>query len=808
MRGVAEDMRHAFRAIAGKPGVSLAIAVTLALGLGINGTVLGMADALLLRPFPFRDHDRLVVLWETVRGSTQRELVAPGTYLDWRSELAGAGSLAAWEWWDATLSGGDQPVRVQAFRVSSTFFEVLGVEPAAGRSFTADEERPGGDRRVVIGDGLWRRAFGADPAVVGKQLLLDGEPHTVVGIAPRRFAFPVGSELWAPLALAPERTVDRENRTLTVAGRLARGRSRAQLQAELDVIADRLAREHPRTHRDRGALAQSLSVAFRDDIAVPFVGLLHAAAGLVLLATCASIAGLLLARAIDRRRELALRAALGASRAGIVRQILSETVVLGLFSSVGALAFTWAGLELLRTSVSPETARHVEGWSALQLDLRLGLAIPALAIAVAAAVGLAPALSAARIPPMEALKEGSPGAVGRRRRGGRHALVTAEIAFSLALLVVAGLTAQGGLRLASRSGGFEPEGLLRLEVVLPDRTYEPAAARRELAEALLARLEAHASVRSVALANVLPASGWNPTRSFQVERHEVAEPSLRPRAGYRSVSAGFFEALRVPVLRGRVFSGFDHEEAEAVAVVSASLAERFWPGQDPIGRRLRLEDPQSEWLSVVGVVGDVEMYNWWDGADPGAIYRPLRQAPPAGALRVALRPAGDAASALAAARGAVKALDPLLPVEGVSTMRKAIADSSSGLTSLGGAMAACGAVALLLSVVGITGVMSYAIRQRTREFGVRLALGATRGAVLRAAMASAATITGAGVALGLVLAALLGRALASGLAGAVELDPLTFGAATLTLGVVALAAAYLPARRVLRLDPARILRTE
>jgi putative ABC transport system permease protein len=499
MSTLALDVAYALRAIRKKPGMSMVVALTLALGLGINATVFGMIDALLLRPFQFRDYGRLVVLWETARAAPGRETVAPANFLDWRSQARSVEQLVAWDWLDATLTGRDEPERVQGFRVSSAFFSVLGIAPALGRGFTPDEEQIGTDRRVVIGDGLWKRRFGADPAVVGTSILVDGQAHVVVGVAPAGFTFPVGSELWVPLAFTPAQAVTRDKRSLTVAGRLAEGSTVETAQSEMDAIAARLAEQFPEANGQRGVSVRSLSTAFREGSTVPFVAVLQVAAALVLIVACANVAGLLLARGMDRQRELAVRTALGASRARIIRQLVTEAVVLGLFASALAIPCAMIGLDALRSSIPAETARFVEGWDNLRLDGRLIVAIPALAIGVGLLIGLIPALSATRPDLAGALKEGDRAVGGSRRQRGRQALVVAELALALALLIAAALTLAGGSRLVNDPGGFDPDGLLTFQIPLPERKYGDPSIRREFATALVTRLETAPTAQHAAL---------------------------------------------------------------------------------------------------------------------------------------------------------------------------------------------------------------------------------------------------------------------------------------------------------------------
>lgn len=810
MPNLIPDLKHAFRALAKKPGFSLAVASALGLGLGLNAAVLGLLDALLLRPFQFPDYERIVILHEAPRGTGEREKVAPANFLDWREQSQNVERLAAWEWWDTTLVGSNEAERLAGVRVSADFFEVFGARPAHGRSFNRADEQHGNHRSIVLGDGLWQRRFAADPALVGKTVLLDGEPFTVVGIAPPGFAFPTGSEVWTPLAFPPTRATDRDGRTLTVAGKLRRGGSLTAAQSEMDVLARRLEQEHPATNRDRGVVVQTLTNAFREPGTGALVGILQAGAAMVLLVACANIAGLLLARSLDRRHEFALRTALGATRGQIVRLLMIETVALGIVASVLALVFADSALDVMRASMPADVARHMEGWDNLRLSGYVVALMPVLAIGVGLVVGVLPAWTASRAVLADALKAGDRSVAGNRKhQRGRRVLVVMEIALALALLITAALMVAGGMHLANRPGGFDPDRLLAVNVQLPRNGYQDADAQRNLAARLLAGLESLPAIERAALTNILPASGWNPTSPFVVEgAPEPASPSAqRPQTGYRMVSPGYFETMQIP-LRGRAFNEFDREGTQPVVIVSAAMAQRHWPGQDPIGRRVRIERFGGEWLNIVGVAGDVRMYNWWDGEENlSAAYVPFRQTPFGGVLQVAVRTNADPAAVAGSIRTAVAAVDPLLSVR-ARTIRQAIAESGAGLTHLAAMMAVCGGIALLLSALGIYSVMAYEISQRTREFGIRIALGATIPGVLKLTMKQAGAMTAIGILLGLAMALALGQVMAGALFGVVPLDAWLFLLASVVLATVALAAAGLAARRVVRLDPLTALRAE
>jgi putative ABC transport system permease protein len=800
------DLSLAFRSLLKRPGLSIAVAVALGLGLGINITIFGLLDALLLRPFQFKDHDRIVVLRETVRGSGREEGVSPANFLDWRARTGSLETLVAWQGSDATLTGRDAPERLAGQRVSAGFFDLLGVPPVVGRAFGLEAEQPGNDRIVVIGDGFWRRRFGGDPGIVGRTILLDGEAHVVAGIAPPGFAFPVGAQLWRPLAFSPDRREDRTNRSLTVAGKLTRDGTLATTQAEFELLSRHLEQQHPVANRDRGIQAALLNDAFRESGSSAMVGVLQVGAVMVLLVACANIAGLLLARGLDRQREFSVRAALGATRRSIIRLMLTEAVVLGAVASILAGFFAWGAIEVMRVSIPSDIAHHIEGWNNLRMNPWLLLSMPALAIGLGAAVGLVPALASTRIALSLGLKDGERGLTGgRQRQRGRRFLVAGEIALALALLIAAGLTVAGGVHMANRPGGFDATNLLTVKISLPEQGYGDPAAIRDFADAVRAKWAAEGAVEHAGFTNILPADGWSPAAAFAVEGEPLADPARRPTAGVRVVSPGYFTTMRVPV-RGRGFSEFDRENGERVAVISETMARRYFADGDPIGRRLKVEPFGDAWLTVVGVAGDVRMFNWWDGdEDLAAVYAPLRQVSPGRVLRGVLRTRFDASAASEIAIAAVASVDPTLPVS-VRTMNEAIAANGIGLTFIASVMGACGAIALLLSAIGIASVMAYDVSQRTQEFGVRMALGATGGDIMALVLRQAGMVILAGVTAGLVLAVALGHGMAAALFGLIPLEGSMFALAGLGIAAISMAAACIPARRAVRVDPAIVIR--
>jgi putative ABC transport system permease protein len=577
-------------------------------------------------------------------------------------------------------------------------------------------------------------------------------------------------------------------------------------RAEMDTIGRRIAAQHPATNRDRLVVVESLTEAFREDITPAIIGVLQTAAALVLLVACANLVGLLLARAMDRRRELAMRAALGAGKMRLVRQLVTETMLLALISSALALVVARIGIDVMVASMPAEAARHTEGWYNLRLDTRLILATPLLAMLVGLGVGLMPALSVSRANLTDALKKGDRGAAGTGGRSRvRHALVVAEVTFALAALVAAALIVASGARLVREPGGFEPRSLMTLELAVPEKQYATPASRHLLVEQLLARLDATPGVRNAALSSILPASGWSPSAPLSIEGRPDPDGAGPPMVGYQLVSAEYFQAMGVPVLGGREFSSADRAGSQPVAIVSDATAQRFWPGESALGRRIRA-GRDGEWLTVVGVVGNVTMYNWWDGVDFQRVYAPLLQTANGGVLFAAVRADGSPAGITPSLRASIQGVDHLLPIHRVRTMESAIQESSLGLNFLSVLMGICGAIAGLLAVVGIYSMMTYSMSMRTHEFGVRMALGGTPRDMLTLALKHAGGLTAIGLGLGALFASGLGWALSSALFGLVSVDFTIVLAVSAVLAAVALGAAYVPARRALRLNPSTILR--
>ncbi|HEY7514501.1 MAG TPA: FtsX-like permease family protein, partial [Vicinamibacteria bacterium] len=621
------------------------------------------------------------------------------------------------------------------------------------------------------------------------------------------FRFPDGCEIWAPLALAPPGEARRDQHYLSALGVLADGRTPKEAQALLDVVARRVEHDNPQTNLGRGLEVASFNLGFGDPVVPSLMVIWQAAAVLVLLIACVNVANIVLARGAERRRELALRLALGAGRGRIVGQLLTEGLVISLAGVLLSIPIMTLATRELRDNMPAETARFVAGWATLGPDLRTVLFTVALAVVATLAFSAVPALRASRPDLNEALRDGGRSfTAGAGRQRGRNVLVVVQVAGALALVATAGLAVRSAFALLRGPQGYDPDGVLVLSVILSDSAYADAGKQRAFARDAEARLAELPGVSQVAVTNALPASNNWTTRPVEIEGEPLREGVEPPRLDARFVSLGYFETLRQPLLAGRAFHGGDDESSRPVAIVSRAMADRFWPGQDPLGRRFRAVGEEEPWLTVVGVTGDV-IHHWVLKRHAPTFYRPLRQAPRQG-LSFALRTRGEPEALVAAARGVMMGLDPDQPAYDVRTMRSLIARSTIGLQYVAAVMAAFGGIALVLALSGVYGIVSYRVSLRTLEIGVRVALGAGRAEVLKLTLGQAGGLAAVGLVLGSALAVGAGRALSAALHGAVAFDASLLAVLTVGLGLSALFAAFVPARRALAIDPARALRAE
>lgn len=810
-----QDLRLAFRVLRRSPGFALAAILILGVGIGANTTMFGFMDALLLRPFSLPDLDRLVTIWEKhpqqgaaawTPSSKDRNRLASADFLDLGADDPSFAAVAAFTNHEYIVSIDEEPARHLGYLVSSAYFDTLGIKPAIGRTFLAEEAVEGRDAVAILSHGFWQRSFGSDPAIVGKTLVLDGRRTTIVGVLPAQVNYPPGRpDIFGPLALPSNSAAERRQLSLLAVGRLKPGVSIEGAQATVDALAGRLAARYPETNAGRRFELVRLTET-EGAVATPFLLLFEGAALFVLLISCANVASLLMGRAVARQREMAVRCALGAGRARIVRQLLTEGLVLSLGAAAVALYLAQVSLDFVRASAPADFARWVPGWLEIRLDGRSFAFTCAAALATTLVFGLLDALRSGRVDIVGALKAGSRGVAGPPRRRLRNALVSGQVTLALVLLAGAGLMTRGFLNLAKVDQGFETERVVAMRLELPDRLYPDASKRADFYERVLRGLGDAPGVEAAGLVSQLPADlGPIPRRTFGIEGRPVLRAQELPTADFQTVSPGYFTALGIAIQSGRNLGEGDGAGAPRVVLVSESLARRYWPDEDPIGRRVRVGDDDA-WHTIVGVAAEVKQY-WFDKEPRPTLYVSYRQWPRAGENLV-VRSALDTAAVVAAARAEVRRVDAAQPIDEIRTMAAVVTDSAAFVRLAATLMVALGAVALLLAAVGLYAVMADHVAQRTHEIGVRMALGARVPDVLRMVLGEAGRLTAIGVALGLVGAWSLGRLMSAALYGVVRADWLSLAGVTLGLVAIALAAAWIPARRAALVDPIVALREE
>jgi predicted permease len=714
-------------------------------------------------------------------------------------------NLAAIEWWNANLSEVDTPEQVPAYKVTSSFFDALAVTPLMGRTLRPEEETPGQHRRAVIGHSLWVRRFASDPDIVGKSIRLDGEPFEVVGVARPGFDIPFGSELWAPIAYDGKAWDQKRNGHLTVIGSLAGNATLAAASSEFQSIVERQRKDNPDTHAKREVVVLSFTAGMADPGAGPFLGIWQAAAALLLLIACANIANLLLARGAERGQEFGVRLALGAGRGRLVWQMLIEGGMLAALAVAASVPLSWVGLQLSRRGIPPGVIRFVPGWEYMEVNLPLLLVTAALGAAATLLFSLLPALHAARAGVADAIRQsGRALTASRQRHWLRSTLAAAQVALTLALLFGSGLMLSAADRAVNGSLGFDKRNVMTAQLVLPDRPYADPEKRRQFLDRVTERLQDIPAARTIAMTSGVPYGQNNQQRQIFPEGAEVTlQEALW--ADFRRVTPGLFEALRIPLLAGRGFTTADREGSVPVAIVSRNFAQRYWPDQDPLGRRFRTS-ADGPWLTVVGVSGDV-LHNWFLNERRPTIYRPAAQDIPQ-VMAIVVRTAGDPLELAGDLRRAVRAADPNQPVDKLMSMNEVVAERAGGFTFIARALGVVALIALALAMAGVYSLMAYLASQRTREIGVRLALGASWWQVIRLTTGQALKITIAGTLVGAALAVGIGQVMQSLLRGIVSTDAPTLVALVLALTLVALTAAFLPARKAANLDPTTALRSE
>ena len=808
MEPMFQDLRFGVRTLFRNPGFATVAILTLALGTGATSAIFSLVYGVVLRPLPYHEPDRLLSVFEH-RGFNM-SLTAPD-YLDWRAATTSFEQLAAVATTTANLTGrGGEPERVIAARVSGNYFDTLGVPPAHGRGFGWSDEPYGAPRVVVLGDGLWRRRFAADPSVVGQTIAINGEPHVVVGVMPPQLTLrSTAAQLWLPLNLTPREVNSPGARFLATTGRLRRGITAAQAQAELAELARRTEKVRPHSNTDVTARVQSLHEAVVSQVRDSALILL-VAVSFVLLIACANVANLLLARATRRQAEMSVRAALGASRTRIARQLLIESAVIGLAGAVAGLALAYVMVAILRDVLPQEIPRLQQ----IRVDtVVLGFTL-AVSLVASLLFGVAPALRASRPELQQALRDESRSSGSLRRRRLSSSIVIGEIALALVLLVAAGLLLRSFVRLQRVDMGFDPANLITARMSLPEARYGRAVDVATFYQEVATNLGQQPGVTAAAVASTVPLTGSGISISMTIEgRPQPTRTEETPNVFLRFVSADYFRTLGVRIPRGRAFSSTDRENTPAVAIVNETTAKRYWPDQDPLGQRFRLDDDRDGVVEIVGVVADVKHFSLTE-SPAREVFMPLPQATQLHwqwmqRTMIALaRTSGEPDSAGGTIRQVVRMLDDQLPLYSLRSMEQLRTEATGshrvGLALVGG----FATVALLLASIGVYGVMAVMVAGRSREIGIRLALGAgsrdVRGMILR----DGAALTAVGVVIGTIAALALTRMMEAMLFETPATDPLTLSAVATGIAIAAMLACWVPARRSTRVDPVIALRAE
>jgi len=800
-----QDVKYALRTLRNSPSLTAAALLTLAIGIGANTAMFSLVDGVLLRPFPYPDPERLVFIWDSNPGQGwDRFSVSPPNFIDYRDQATVFDSMSAYYSTTVTLTGVDEPERIPAARVGPDYFQTFGIAPQIGRAFAPEDNEPGNTGVVILSDRLWARRFASDPAILGRQITIDGYPATIVGVFTERTDAPAAADMWLPEDLSEDNLGGRGAHYFAVVARLAPGIDLERANDDIRQIAERLAAEYPDSNFGWTALVSSLHED-RVGGARGSLMVLTAAVALVLLIACANIANLLLARATHRDREIALRVALGAGRGRIFAQVLSESVVMALIGGGLGIAVA-AGIMGAVTRLAPGSLPRLDQ---VGIDGRvLGFTL-IVSAATGLLFGMVPAAQSARADLVQSLKERS--RTGRPGRNGvRGALVVAEVALALVVVAGAGLLARSLWQLQAVDPGFSIHNRVTARISLPGALYPELERRIQFFDQLTERVSGLPGVTAVGLASGLPMGGYNFIISFTVEGRPDPPPDQEPSGHLRIVSPGYFEAIGLPLLQGRDFNDSDRRDSGPAVVISKRLADLHFPEGDPIGQRLRIgygaSRDDDRVREIVGIVGDARLGGL--SVDPlPAYYLTYRQLPES-AMDIVVSAAGDATATIAALRREVSALDADIPVYQVQTLEERVLDSAAPQQFRAALVGSFAAVALLLACVGIYGVMAHSVAQRTRELGIRLALGADRGTVLGLVLRRGLALAGMGIGLGLVISTAANRFLASLLFGVAPTDPLTYAAVAALLLAVSLLACYLPARRATRVDPTVAMRAE
>jgi putative ABC transport system permease protein len=804
-----QDIRYAFRMLIKSKGYTAVAVLALALGIGANTAIFSVADAFLLKPVALPNLENLVVLMERAPHQTADWTAAsPANYLDWKRQSHSFAAFSPYTWDDANLTGIGQPERIIIARTAGNFFEVLGAKPLVGRVFLPEDERTGQTQTVVLSYGAWQRRYAADPSIVGRTVKLDGLSHQVIGVMDKKFNFPVSIEMWVPWTMDPRESQVRSRHYVQTVARLKPGVSLREASAEMTGISRRMAVAYPETNRGWDAQVVPIKYFVTGDLTYRYTLMLMAAVMFVLLIACANVANLQFARGAARQREFAVRTAMGASRWRVVRQLLTESVALSLVGAAAGLALAEWGVDLILHYMPADIARYIAGWYEIRLDARAFAFALGLAVLSGIVSGLAPALQSSRPDLNETLKESGRGnSAGTARQRVRSILVISELALALVLLTGAGLMVTGLRSLLGVRQPYDPRHVLSVEFNLPESKYKDRPMLAAFYDRLLDQVRSIPGIESAAIVRSLPYGNGERVSQLGVEGVPVEKGEYRS-TQLETVSPNYFSVMRIPLREGRVLTDRDGAETLPVAVVSERMARHYWPGQSAIGRGIKAgaADSDQPWLTIVGVVGEIQ-YNWLDKEPPPVLYQSYRQAAE-GWTTLAIRAHGDPMRVVPAVRSQAAKVDPDQPLAAIKTLDRVMTDSVLGLSYVAVMMTILGVIALVLSAIGISGLMAYAVNERTHEIGVRLALGAQRDAVLRMLVGHGMLLAGIGLAIGLAGSIFIARLLSSLIFGVSATDWTTFGSVFAAMTMVALAASYIPARRAARLDPTIALRHE
>jgi len=812
MGTIGQDIRYGVRMLVKHRLATLVCILALALGIGANTAMFSVAEAFLLHPVPFENSDRIVALVDSRPSqSIDRNSVAPATYLDWKGQARSFDEMGAYVWNSINLTGDREAEKAQGFAVSANFFDLLGVHPQMGRTFLPEEEQVGKDQVIVLSYGLWERRYASDPHILGKKLKVDGKSFEVVGVMRKGFDFPKPAEVWVPLTFNAEQRTIRDARYLWVLAHLKQQVSVEQAAAEMRTITAQQAQTYPDAYKGWKLRVLTIPNFATDNLTRQYTFLLLGAVGFVLLIACADVANVQFARVTGRHKELAVRTAMGASRSRIIRQLLTESVLLSLAGAALGLIFAMWWVFLIVNHMPPEVGRFIAGWNTISLDMNAFLFTLAIAIASGIVSGIAPSWLHSQTNISETLKESGRGAsTGPSRHRLRSVLVIAEIALALILLVGAGLLVKGFRALIVVHENFRPASVLTVSLDLPQEQYKQKPGRAAFHEQVLQRLAAIPHVRSAALATYVPYAngGGTDLQPFTIDGRAPEERGETIVTIVETISPNYFRLMNIGLRDGRELTDSDGDTTQPVAVISQNVAKRYFPGENALGRKLKVgkADADNPWMTIVGIVDDVH-YTWFDKREWPTIYRSYRQSPPFYNSFV-LRTEGDPVTFIPAVRSAVAAVDPNLPLFDVLPFDRVITNSIVGIAYVAAMMAILGVIALVLASVGIYGVMSYSVGERTHEIGVRMAMGATSKDVQKLILRNGMFLTIVGMAIGLPLALGLAYTLSSLLFGVQAADPFAFVGLPLLLAGVATLACYLPARRAVRMDPLTALRYE